>query len=52
MCKKCFIDQAANLRADDLQIGNIVLVQETKIEQCHREKLNARWRGPYHAGNK
>jgi hypothetical protein len=44
---KRYFDQAANLRAEDLQIGDLALVHETKIEQSHRAKLDARWRGPY-----
>ena len=44
---KRYFDQAANLRAEDLQIGDLALVHETKIEQSHGAKLDARWRGPY-----
>jgi len=44
---KCYFDQAANLRAEDLQIGDLTLLHETKIEQSHCAKLDARWRGPY-----
>jgi hypothetical protein len=40
---KRYFDQAANLRAEDLQIGDLALVHETKIEQSHGAKLDARW---------
>jgi len=38
---------AANLCGEDLQISDLALVHETKIEQSHGAKLDARWRGPY-----
>jgi len=44
---KHYFDQAANIRAEDLQIGGLALVHETRIEQSHGAKLHARWRGPY-----
>jgi len=44
---KGYFHQAANLRAGDLQIGDLALVHETKIEQSHGANLDARWRGPY-----
>jgi len=44
---KRYLDQAANLRAEDLQIGDLALMHETKIEQSHGAKLDASWRGPY-----
>ena len=40
---KRYFDQAANLRSEDLQIGYLALVNETKIEQSHGAKLDARW---------
>jgi len=44
---KGYFNQAANLRAEDLQIVNLAVVHETKMEQSHGDKLDARWRGPY-----
>jgi len=44
---KRYFDQAANLPVEDLQIGDLAIVHETKIEQSHGAKLDARWRGPY-----
>jgi hypothetical protein len=40
-------DQAANLRLEDLQIGELNLVHKTKIEQSQGTKLDVRWLGPY-----
>jgi len=37
--KRCF-DQAANLRAEDLQRGDLALMHETLIEQYQRTKLH------------
>jgi len=44
---KCYFNQAGNLRAQDIQFGNLALVHESKVEQSHGTKLDARWRGPY-----
>jgi len=44
---KRYYDQAVNLRAEDLQIGTLALLPETKIEQSQGAKLDPRWRGPY-----
>ena len=44
---KHYFDEAANLQAEDLQIGDLAPVHETKIEQCHSATLDDRWRGPY-----
>jgi len=41
-----YFEQAANIRAEDLQIGDLALVQQTKIEQPHGAKQDAWWRGP------
>ena len=43
---KCYVDQAANLRAEDLEIGDLVLVHEFQMEQSPCCKLDHRWRGP------
>jgi hypothetical protein len=44
---KRYFNQAANLRAEDPQIGDLALMHGPKIEQSHGTKLDARWRGPY-----
>jgi len=44
MPNKWYLDQAANLQADDLQIGDLALVHVTRIEQSHGTKLDAWWR--------
>jgi hypothetical protein len=44
---KRYFDQAANLQAEDLQIGDLALMHETKIDQSHGTKLDAQWQGPY-----
>ena len=44
--KQCF-EQEANLQAEELQIGDIAHVHESKIEPSHCAILNARWQGPY-----
>jgi hypothetical protein len=44
---KRYFNQAANLVAEDLQIGDLALMNKTKREQSQRPKLDARWRGPY-----
>jgi hypothetical protein len=44
---KHYFNQAANLLAEDLQIGDLALVHETQIEQSHSAKLDARSQGPY-----
>jgi len=44
---KRHFDHAANLCAADLQIGDLAPVHNSKIEQSHGDKLDARWRGPY-----
>ena len=38
-----YFNQAANLRAGDLEIGYLALVHKTKIEQSHSATLDARW---------
>ena len=44
---KRYFDEMARLRVEELQLGNLVLMHETRIEQTHSAKLEARWRGPY-----
>ena len=44
---KRYFDETARLRVEELQLGNLVLMHETRIEQTHSAKLDARWRGPY-----
>ena len=44
---KRYLNEVANLPTEDLQIGDIAIVHETKIEQSHSAKLDNRWRGPY-----
>jgi len=44
---RCYFEQAANIHAQDIQIGHFALVNETKIEQSHSAKQDALWRGPY-----
>jgi len=45
--KKQYFDQAAILWSDDLHIGNLALIHNTKIEQSHCTTLDARWYCPY-----
>jgi hypothetical protein len=40
---KRYFDQAAKLRAEDRQIGDLAFVHGTKIEQSQGTKLDARW---------
>jgi len=42
-----YFKQAANLQPEDHQIGDLALLHETKIEQSHGTKLDARWLEPY-----
>ena len=44
---KCYLDQVANLRSEDLQIVDLTLIRETNLGQSHSAKLDARWRRPY-----
>lgn len=41
-----YFNQRANLKADDLQIGNLVSVHETMIELSDGSQLDARWGKP------
>lgn len=40
---KRYVDKTANHSAEDFQIGYLTLMHETKIEQSHRTKPDARW---------
>ena len=44
---KCRFNQAAWLRAEDLQINNLVHLHETKTEQSHGSKLDMKLRQSY-----
>jgi len=39
---KGYFDQAANLGTEDLEIGDLALVHESRIKQSHGAKLDAR----------
>ena len=45
---KRYFDETEKLRVEEVQLGNLVLMHETQIEQMHSAKLDARWRGRYH----
>jgi len=49
--KNCYINPVANLRAGDLQIGNLALAHEIKMEQFHTTTLDGWWWGPYHTSD-
>jgi hypothetical protein len=40
---KHYFNQTANVQVDDLQVVNLALVHETKIEQSHGTTLDSRW---------
>jgi len=44
---KHYFDEAADLHTEDRQMSDFALMYETKIEQSHSAKLDARWQGPY-----
>jgi len=43
---KLYFNQATNLLAEDLLIGDLALMHESKREQSQRAKLDGRWEGP------
>ena len=44
---KRYFDKTARLHMEEPQLGNLVLMHETRIEQTHNAKLEASWRGLY-----
>jgi len=42
-----YLNQAADHWAEDIQIGNVVLMRNTRWEQSRSGNLNARWQAPY-----
>ena len=47
MQDKKYYDQTKRLISETSNIGNLVLLHDTKLESSHSAKLNFRWNGPY-----